>query len=652
MLLSLISVATGAMNITQDDLAWSVFDADSTRAWKAWTNARELADPESAQDRRLSGSGPPADKPDGGLVDYEFGGSEWWSFTFLYKSDLAGSGNVFTPERLQEMCRLEALVSSQPSTWVVSDSAARLFYDGQAEQDSCALLAQGTVTARLDVMFADVSANGPSSQYARFVHPSFASTGESAYSRTSMSITGGDKDEKEHKREITEDVILSDLGLSYGFLRSALQVEEDRFQPSGPLRVRLAYRSEEIDWMINDDFTLALGAVLVVFLVIYLHLQSCFLACTSILQILMSLPVASIFYTYVWGVSFFDFLHILTVYLVLGIGADDVFVLFDAFRHVSEEHPLGNGLRYSEKTLAHILQTTLERSGQAIFNTTFTTTVAFLSQSVSALMPMRTLGYYASTCIAMNFVFTMLWTPSALIIHHKRLEGKRCCCPGLLERHEDLGVAGDTDKEGAQVQSRSRGGLSGCIEMFLQKVYIPMMRKQVAGVRVVALVVSIVVLAVAIQGVYFTSQLTPPTKAEVWIPDNHMHLEVSQFWSNTFYEADYEKYAIITFTWGISGLDDSELSEYEPSKTPPTATFDPAFDITTAAAHAEILEVCAEMQTLKCQLEGCQGYGDTLMISTQDKAYSCFLEDGHEGLLRRRRLAHGRRLPRKARGVH
>ncbi|CAK0793988.1 unnamed protein product [Prorocentrum cordatum] len=373
--------------------------------------------------------------------------------------------------------------------------------------------------------------------------------------------------------------------------------------------------------MVAGDFTLAVAAVLIVFMIVYVHVSSSFLACVTMYQIIMSLPVGALFYRRLFLIDFFDFVHILVVYLVLGIGADDVFVLVDTFRHLSDEHLPADGGLHSDEELAALLQSTLVRSGQAIFSTSFTTTVAFLSQSVSDIMPLRTCGYYAATCIIMNYLFTMLFTPSALIIYHKRLEGKRCCCPSPTLRQEPL-------PGGERVGRRSKSlAKDGCMKWLLETIYIPAMRKQVCGVRVFALGVVAVMMATAAQGFCFALQLTPPTKAETWLPKDHMHWGVSEFWSNHFYEGGHAGYSVITFTWGIEGADTAGFEPYRPSKNPPTAKFDPSFDITTAEAQAEILDVCAKMQTLACDLEGCEGYGHTLMMSSTSKAYSCFLED-------------------------
>lgn len=43
-------------------------------------------------------------------------------------------------------------------------------------------------------------------------------------------------------------------------------------------------------------------------------------------------------YKLVFQIEYFDFIHILAVFLILGIGADDVFVVFDAWNQSKLHH--------------------------------------------------------------------------------------------------------------------------------------------------------------------------------------------------------------------------------------------------------------------------------------------------------------------------
>lgn len=80
------------------------------------------------------------------------------------------------------------------------------------------------------------------------------------------------------------------------------------------------------------DTRWAIGSISFVYLYFIFHLQSIFLASFSILLILFSFPLTQIIYTGVLGISYFSTLHIMVIFIVLGISADDVFVIVDAWR--------------------------------------------------------------------------------------------------------------------------------------------------------------------------------------------------------------------------------------------------------------------------------------------------------------------------------
>jgi hypothetical protein len=71
----------------------------------------------------------------------------------------------------------------------------------------------------------------------------------------------------------------------------------------------------------------AVGSVLVY---MTFHLQSIFLASVALFEILMSFPLAYFMYRIVLQISHYDTLSSLIIFVLLGVGADDVFVFTDA----------------------------------------------------------------------------------------------------------------------------------------------------------------------------------------------------------------------------------------------------------------------------------------------------------------------------------
>ena len=109
-------------------------------------------------------------------------------------------------------------------------------------------------------------------------------------------------------------------------------------------RVFFDYRGLGGGWatrQLQADGPLAGASMAFVWMVMSLHTRSLAIASVGMLQILLSFPVTYFFYRVVLQISHFGTLQVLAVYVFLGIGADDIFVLYDAFQQAP-----GNGPAY------------------------------------------------------------------------------------------------------------------------------------------------------------------------------------------------------------------------------------------------------------------------------------------------------------------
>jgi len=535
----------------------------------------------------------------------------------FYKVSFTG-GTIFMPNHLQEMCKWEKyLFEGDPicDARCVERSAspALLAYGGNLTD--CPLLSQAAVDTMTAMIFASVQTSGSDSPYAIMLHPSFAEDGKAHFAKAYFRL-------KAKSETVVFDKMFQhfDPPRSYGFLRSAFMADEDRFAKlspsSGDLRVRIFYDTDEFERMIGPDFALAVCSFLFVFVCMWAHLGSCFLASTGMFQILASLPISGIIYRQIFMVGYFEFLHILVVYLVLGIGADDVFVLVDSWRHITSDPAFTGDVHKA-------LRTTWTRCAGAILNTSITTACAFLSMSVSKVMPMRTCGWYAAICICLNYIFTITFTPACLMVYQLRFAGKKNCCPNPKAREDPLSP-----------EAHGRGGLiSGVVEYGITKAYLPMMKAKIGPSNFPISVPSVMVaimLAVGLQGAYFSSQLTPPNKVEEWFPKSHMWTNFTEFVVENSYQPSYKSFDRIMFVWGIKDLD-TELGfdPYKPDDMPGTVTYDPSFDLSTAESQARVLEVCQMMRDLTCTEPGCKNAGSGKLAMQQGslQGVSCFLED-------------------------
>ena len=56
------------------------------------------------------------------------------------------------------------------------------------------------------------------------------------------------------------------------------------------------------------------------------HLQSFWLSCIGVTGIMLSFPFAYFIYYFIFGIAYFDLLSAMIVFVLLGVGADDIFV--------------------------------------------------------------------------------------------------------------------------------------------------------------------------------------------------------------------------------------------------------------------------------------------------------------------------------------
>jgi protein dispatched 1 len=166
---------------------------------------------------------------------------------------------------------------------------------------------------------------------------------------------------------------------------------------------------------VNKDLLWAGGSLIFVFLYISFHLKSVFLGFCSVFIIILSLPVTLVIYSLIFQIKYYAALHNLVIFIVLGVGADDVFVLYDAWTQ---------SLKYEEfktntvKRLAY----TLRRSFVSVLVTSSTTSIAFLSNAFSQIMPIKSFGYFASIIIAVNFVLVLFILPVIIIFWEKYIK--------------------------------------------------------------------------------------------------------------------------------------------------------------------------------------------------------------------------------------
>lgn len=331
------------------------------------------------------------------------------------------------------------------------------------------------------------------------------------------------------------------------------------------------------------DLSFSIAAILLVFIAIWFHTTSVFLASTAMAQIFLAFPFAFVFYTLIFRQDYFGPLQILVIFLLLGIGADDVFVFTDAWRQSSVV--LGQDCDLVTK-----MSWTYRRSVRAMSVTSFTTAAAFFVTAVSPIMPISTLGVWAGILILLQFVLVITIYPCAIIIWHRfwRVRSFVNCFRKPAE--------GELDSPKTPIwqrclpakwrnESNARtGGEYRAIERFFRGPWISVIRR----LRYLLIFLSLVLVAVSI---WIATLLEPPEEQESFLPDdNELRVALTAL-DDAFPKSEPTLQLHVQVTWGIKDVNRTGTSRFDPAE-PGSVVLDETFDLTSAAAQRHVWETC------------------------------------------------------------
>lgn len=204
---------------------------------------------------------------------------------------------------------------------------------------------------------------------------------------------------------------------------------------------------------VPNDTRYILIAMVLVFVALVVHTKSVFIGSMSIAQILLSIPYSAIWYVLGLRVTYFAAIHTAALFMIIGIGADDVFVYVDAYsqaRRLVKQIKLRELAMRTRRTrndyadvdiaevtlnrddLKLILYYAFLRTKNAVAATSFTTAFAFICMAVSPIMPLSAFGYFLAVLVVMNYVFALTITSAVLIVNEVHFSAAdhvmHCCC--------------------------------------------------------------------------------------------------------------------------------------------------------------------------------------------------------------------------------
>lgn len=405
--------------------------------------------------------------------------------------------------------------------------------------------------------------------------------------------------------------------------------------------------TEEFQRLVSWDQLLVGGSVFLVGVAMMLHLRSLFLTCIGLFAILASIPVALFLYTGILQIHYFSSVHVVTFFLILGIGADDLFVWVDAFmqserywhgirgygskQEAAKANIYGTGDLDREILVARLVFT-YQRAAGAVFNTSITTAGAFLATAVSPIAPIASFGIFAAITIMVNFVWTIAMYPAVCILFERYFKGRPFCFGWLRKAPKELSIVDSTSQpdkaEGIERRQNEDGKdililpkpehMEKWEEKAFSKLYVPFINTKIplqVGSRILHLfpVVLICVMGLFAMIVFMCTHailLDTPTEPDQNFRASHMFTGFANDYSKWFLGGN--DYMTVEVTFGIKGVDRSGFKFLNPQGYRGSAIFDDSFDLASRANQEYMIEVCESFANLSCTpvgstqpLEGC-----------------------------------------------
>ncbi|MBN1700060.1 MAG: MMPL family transporter [Spirochaetales bacterium] len=152
-----------------------------------------------------------------------------------------------------------------------------------------------------------------------------------------------------------------------------------------------------------DAVRASIVAAVIIFILLFLDFRNIKLSIITMLP--LGFSIFSLFgIMAILGIKF-DFINVIGIPLLIGIGIDDAV-------HISHRY------RYEGKGK---IGTVIEKTGAAIFMTSLTTMIGFASFIPSVMKAMKSTGVVLTIAIALAFVFSLFLHPSMLVLMYEKL---------------------------------------------------------------------------------------------------------------------------------------------------------------------------------------------------------------------------------------
>ncbi|QDZ19396.1 SSD domain-containing protein [Chloropicon primus] len=328
-----------------------------------------------------------------------------------------------------------------------------------------------------------------------------------------------------------------------------------------------------IDDVLSEDMIMACAATAIILFLIWFHTRSVFMAFVGVIQVALSFPSAYFAYKLLLGFSFFPFLNFLAMFVVMGIGADDIFVLFDKFEQAAQSMPGASA--YDLACVA------IPQASYAMLLTSLTTAGAFFSTAITPVAPIRMFAVFLGMMTVFDYLFVIIICAPALVLQIRWVQAIKAK-GAHVGRYFKLSLLDFS-------QACSRKDKKHKKETMTQKILVQCAK----GTTALRYFLVPGLLALFIYFTLVSLDIPMPQTSEVQLfPDNHIFTKWTK-WKNDLYVGDGEETSWVRVIFGLKPGDTG--NENDPTSKS-KIILDPTFDITQPAVQTWMLEFCQDIK--------------------------------------------------------
>jgi len=335
-----------------------------------------------------------------------------------------------------------------------------------------------------------------------------------------------------------------------------------------------------------QSFMWVAGSFLFVLSYLTAQTSSFFLAIAGMVMILLNFIPAILLYRFVFQFEYFGVLNMLGVFIILGIGVDDIFVFLDTW-NATEWHFPGQPFRVR-------IAEALAVAGKAMSVTSSSTALSFFANATSVFPAVYTFGIFCALLVICNFCSVCFVWPRVIAVwqYYVGTGAKLYACYCFPVK--------SSKNWGYPKADASQPPEPGTVEVFFRdKFYTwiidgsPAGRKG-CGSKVVIALFSIYILVCII----FAAQLEPDPELPELFPDEDNYIKFPDIKAEFFAREDDPRRIYVQIPFGIKDLDQDDCG----SPCDPT---DPE-DYGTIIWDETITEVSSDEYVQKWYLDFCE----------------------------------------------